>query len=376
MNKLLNAILKLANSIIPKNKKKIIFISKPDYSDNAKSFYEFVEKKSNHSIIWIVEDLEKLDELNSQGIKTYKNYSINAIFSIITSKYIVSTHNHFLSIKSKNQKYIALWHGMPLKTIYFLEKDYDKNLKFIDYTISTSNIMRLAISASFNLDPRKVLITGQPRNDYLFNSKIDINNLINSHKHKYNKILLYLPTYRSGVGRNEGVSNYKNIVNIQEYEENNLNEFLKKNNYLLITKLHPAEEGKFKTEEYSNIKLLNTKQFNNKKISLNEILNSVDLLITDYSSVYFDYLILNRPILFTNMDEKEYMRDRGIIFDNPDFWRPGPKVRNIENFTKEIETLFNDSNYYRKEREEVNSLVNIYKDDKSSERIFNSIFKV
>lgn len=375
MNKLINKILKLINNLIHKNNKKIVFISKPDYSDNAKAFYEFVKKKSDYSIVWIVEDLKNINNLNSDDVKIYKNYSINAILSILTSKYIFSTHNHFLSIKSKNQKYISLWHGMPLKTIYFLEKDFDKNLKFIDYTIATSNIMRLAMSASFNIDPRKVLVTGQPRNDYLFNAKIDINNLVNLEKHKYNKILLYLPTYRSGVGRNEGLTNYKNIINIQLYNENNLNEFLNKNNYLLITKLHPAEEGKFKTQEYSNIKELNTKQLIDNEISVNELLNSVDLLITDYSSVYFDYLILDRPVLFTNMDEKEYIADRGFVFDNSSFWRPGPKVNNFNDFIKEINILVNDFNYYKKERDLINSLVNVYKDNKSSERVYNQVFK-
>lgn len=375
MRNLINYILKSLNNIIPKDNKKIVFISRPDYSDNSKVFYEYIKNKDKYNFVWIVEKEEVVNTLQSKGIVACENYSVKAILSLLTARYIVSTHNNFLGIKSKKQKYIALWHGMPLKTIYFLENDYDKNLKHIDFAIATSNIMRLAMASAFNLDPRKVIVTGQPRNDSLFKQDIDINKILDINNDKFEKIIFYLPTYRNGAGRKEGLINNSNIINIDKYDEKRLNLYLKEKNYLLIAKFHPAEESEFKNLKYSNIKILESKTLTAKNINLNEILNKVDLLITDYSSVYFDYLILNRPMLFINMDENEYNRDRGFVFDNPSFWRPGPKVSNFENFILELDELINNEDYYKKDRDCINSLINLYRDNKSSERVFEEIFK-
>ena len=64
--------------------------------------------------------------------------------------------------------------------------------------------------------------------------------------------------------------------------------------------------------------------------SINELYLVSDLLITDYSSVYFDYLNLNKPVIFINTDEDTYKDERGFIFDNEDMWRPGPKVKDMK----------------------------------------------
>lgn len=376
MKKLLNIILTLVNNIIPKNNRKIIFLSIPDFSDNSKKFYEFIKNNKEYECIWIVKEEKVLKYLKETNIKSFKENTLSAILNILTAKYIVSTHNNIIGIKAKSQIYISLWHGMPLKNMYYLENIVDKNLKKIDYLISTSKVMRLTMATTFNLDPKKVLITGQPRNDAFFNNnKInEVNSILEIDLNKYSKIIFYIPTFRNGIGRTDGIINTNNLINLAEYDENSLNDFLVKNNYLLVAKLHPLEESSIDMKEQTNIKILDSKNMLDYQIILNEILNLSDILITDYSSVYFDYLILDKPILFTNIDEAEYMKNRGFVFDNPDFWRPGPKVNNIDDFIKEIEILINDSNYYKRERDEVNSLVNIYKDNKSSERIFNNIF--
>lgn len=376
MKKLLNIILTLVNNIIPKNNRKIIFLSIPDFSDNSKKFYEFIKNNKEYECIWIVKEEKVLKYLKETNIKSFKENTLSAILNILTAKYIVSTHNNIIGIKAKSQIYISLWHGMPLKNMYYLENIVDKNLKKIDYLISTSKVMRLTMATTFNLDPKKVLITGQPRNDAFFNNnKInEVNSILEIDLNKYSKIIFYIPTFRNGIGRTDGIINNNNLINLAEYDENSLNDFLVKNNYLLVAKLHPLEESSIDMKEQTNIKILDSKNMLDYQIILNEILNLSDILITDYSSVYFDYLILDKPILFTNIDEAEYMKNRGFVFDNPDFWRPGPKVNNIDDFIKEIEILINDSNYYKRERDEVNSLVNIYKDNKSSERIFNNIF--
>ena len=330
------------------------------------------------------------NRLKQNNIEAYNKKSLKSVYHILTSKYIVSTHTEFMLIKGKNQVYINLWHGMPLKKMKFLEDDKNidlKELKFtnltkdkIDYSIATSNIMKNSMASCFYINPRKILVSGQPRNDYLFDNKDkslqQLQKLIDNERlDRYSKIIMYIPTFKSGIGRNDSNINNDEIINSIFYENKEFNRFLEKNNYLFIAKIHPFEENKFENLNTTNIKLIKNAEMNKYLITLNEILNAADMLVTDYSSVYFDYLNLDRPIIFTKSDETEYINNRGFILDNPDFWRPGPKVININEMMIEINRLFKDKMYYEEERMIINSLVNINRDNKASERIFNKIFK-
>ncbi|MGY5266268.1 CDP-glycerol glycerophosphotransferase family protein [Paraclostridium bifermentans] len=386
---ILNLIIKLVNFIIPKKNNKILFRSEPDFSDNAKALYNYILEnyRDSYSLVWMVKDENILSKLKEKNINVYKRNSIRGLLEFCTSKYIVGTHAQLANLKNYNQKYINLWHGMPLKNIGFLENEEKVGSKYLnlekkkfdqmDYIIATSKTMRLAMASVFYSDIRNVFITGQPRNDFLFQEKkYDIISkcLDNIDLQSYEKIIMYIPTFRMGLGKKDGNLAFYNMLNLEKYDENDLNIFLNKNNYLLLIKFHPFEEAIFKKESFTNIKLIDSKKLSEELITLNEILNISDMMITDYSSVYFDYLLTKKPILFVNTDEKDYIENRGFMFDNPEFWRPGPKVKSIKMLTDEIQRLFQDTNYYEKEREIIQSLVNEYKDGEYSKKVYDMIF--
>lgn len=373
----------ILNRIIPKNKQKIVFMSFPDYSDNAKHFYEYMKRQEyGYELIWFINKEENLLELRKRGVKCYKSKSIKRFLHFFTSKYIVTTHNDLINLKCKNQVFISLWHGMPLKNIGYLENKVDKRLKKythkIDYSIATSKLMKYTMASVFNLDPNKVLVSGQPRTDKLREvmNKEKIQTILDLNFDNYKKIIFYVPTFKNGVGKADGVRNDKNIINILTYDEDKFNKWLKRNEFLLVAKLHPFEEIEFKENGYSNIKILKSERLAEEFLDINDILNLFDLLITDYSSVYFDFLLLERPILFTNMDEDEYIKKRGFIFDNPSFWRPGPKVSNVDELLNNIKKLINQKEFYEEERNIISSLINHYKDYDSSKRIYEDIIKI
>ena len=387
--KILNLMIQIFNSITPKKSNKIIFRSEPDYSDNSKAFYKYLydNHRDRYDLVWIVKSDTIFQLLRKNNIKVYKRNSIKGLIEFCRAKYIVSTHAQFANLKNHNQVYINLWHGMPLKNIGFLEKkeivgekyliEEKKKFAKMDYIISTSKTTRLAMSSVFYTDIRCIHVTGQPRNDFLFlrNNKEILSKCVKGLElNKYKKIIMCIPTFRVGLGKHDGNSFLNNMLNLQQYKEDSLNDFLRENDYLLLIKFHPFEEAFFKGDNFSNIKILDSKVLSENLITLNEIMNIADLLITDYSSVYFDYLLLHRPIIFTNTDEKEYIKNRGFIFDNPDFWRPGPKVNTLDNLVLEIKKLLSSEMYYKYERETISSLVNTYTDNNSSKRIYEIIF--
>ena len=97
----------------------------------------------------------------------------------------------------------------------------------------------------------------------------------------------------------------------------------------------------------------------NEFITINEILDGIDLLISDYSSIYVDYINLIRPVIFLDTDKEEYVKNRGIKFNSLDFWwMAGPKVNDIDMFMIETKKLLNNRDYYKNERKLFNELLN------------------
>ena len=103
------------------------------------------------------------------------------------------------------------------------------------------------------------------------------------------------------------------------------------------------------------------------------LLNQTDALITDYSSVFFDYLLIDKPIAFTVDDIDSYSDNRGFVFDNPLDYMPGKKLHNAEDFREFVTDCISGKDDYTAERKDINDKVNYYKDNKNCERIINFV---
>ena len=103
------------------------------------------------------------------------------------------------------------------------------------------------------------------------------------------------------------------------------------------------------------------------------ILRYTDVLITDYSSVYFDYLLLNRPIIFAPFDIDEYMKKDREFYDNYNDVTPGPKAKNWDEVLVYIKEAIREPEKYGKDRERICKIFNQYCDSNSSERVYKAI---
>ncbi|WP_196247633.1 CDP-glycerol glycerophosphotransferase family protein, partial [Cronobacter malonaticus] len=232
---------------------------------------------------------------------------------------------------ARNQRYISLWHGIPFKKICYLgENDYKGMIDYSAIRIATSEVMRSIISASFREKANNVYITGQPRNDFLFKpiKLADVGLELCKNK----KIIMLAPTFRM----NNEDKRYSdgaeitdnNFLRVDDFSLNEIDGYLEKNNAHLILKLHPYEEEYFRgvATLSSNITIISSEELTQKNIDLNQLLSLTDILITDYSSIYLDYLILNKPLVFLVPDVDTYSSSRGGFTLEPfDFWTPGDK---------------------------------------------------
>lgn len=347
-------------------KERIGFASYPDFSGNSKALFEDMNNKDCiYELIWFCKDAIISKKLNNLGIKAICDKDENFIEEFNKTKIIINTHDYFMDIKKENQIFINLWHGLgPKKAGTLIDKETDWIYKFStknNYLIAPSEFGRFVLSSVLNINMENTKQFPQPRYKWLFENKgkENLQKLLNIDLKKYNKILMYAPTFKKGIGRNDSTFNENNLLNLKEYDEEILIDYLEKNNILLLLKMHPVEENNIKNIESDNIIKLSDDIMLENFITINEILDGIDLLISDYSSIFIDYANLERPMIFIDTDREEFEKNRGIIFDSLDFWwEAGPIVNNIEMLIKELNNLLKNSNYYKEERKKFNKLVN------------------
>ena len=372
-------ILSFINKFIPKNDKAILFFSTTNLYDNSEALFKHFIDNGYNEKYQIICALKNPEDYKALGYKNVKFISVFAsIWSIMRSKYIFY-HNEMLAIMpTKKQVSVDFWHATTFKKINkTIDPDY--RYDFFTYITATSELYRPIFAESFGCELERVIINGHPRNDYLFDDVDEISKL-DVEPQKYNKIFVWMPTYRFSFNEVQRDTDWEFLTEsglpifatISDVEA--LNEKLKENNSLLILKLHHAQNmEKFNYSSHSNILCLTNPELDEKGIHFYSLLKQTDALITDYSSVFFDYLLLDKPMAFTIDDIDSYSGNRGFVFDNPLDYMPGAKMKNADDFYKFIEDTVNGVDDYKAERADINEKVNFYKDDKSCERIIKFV---
>lgn len=341
------------------------------YADNSRYLFEYVNE--NHPeirAIWITKNINIINKLNKCGYEVYKTYSIKSILLGLRAKYsiFVQSNNadNLLFLNNSKTKNIQLWHGTPLKKIGFddkLVKDSESKIKFIafpfleakyDLMISMSEKDRENFYTAFKTS--NIITTGYPRNDILFA------------KNKNEEFTItYLPTFRDSIG------DKIDLFSDYSFDIHKWSEILSQNDIKLNIKMHPVNKPKDELlEKYKNIENINFME----EIDVAEVLPITDILITDYSSVFFDFLLTNRPIIFAPFDYEKYItKDRELYYDYDEV-TPGPKCKNWDEVLNWIVKFKENPELYKEEREAVKNRFHKYQDGKSCERVYQEILKL
>lgn len=374
-------LLKTFNSLIPKSNNKIIFISRPDFADNTKHMYSYMQKKSpQKQLSWLIYDKEIYDILMHNGHKNiFYLKSISGMWEYLRSKTIITSSSSLWQIKSPIQKQFDLWHGIPLKNILCMGEtgtQIKRQAGNITMRFATSNLEKAQLAASFDFNAMKIIVTGQPRTDALFNEKNNLSELLGEDLNKYAKIIFYMPTYRGGFSdKDEGTAfSVDNIFRMNNYNHHEFIHYLEEKNILFLLKLHPYEEKLYNNISLNtNIKWITHTLLIENNLDVHELLNQVDILMTDYSSIYFDFLLLDRKIIFIPSDLDKYEANRGFELEPYDFWTPGEKV--FDQHTLQTEINKEDSKCEQQSRKIIRDIMFKDQDNLSSQRVFKHIKK-
>ena len=356
------------------------------YSCSPKAIYEYMintDEFKDYKFIWAFVDDKKYkyleENINTTVVKIrekeYKKYLAKAKYWIFNYKI-----PDFLYPK-KNQIFVQCWHGTPLKRLGCDLEHFDNVLNTIDgikkrykieaskftYFISPSKFASEKFISAWNLKEigkeNIIVEEGYPRNDFLFNYKEkDVQQIRKKLgiENDNRKIILYAPTYRSDQHQTGLGYVYKEEIDFKKMEE----KFGKE--YLILFRPHYFIANSFDFDKYKGF-VYNVANIDD----INELYIISDILITDYSSVFFDYANLKRPMIFFMYDLEHYKNEsNGFYIDLNEL--PGPIVETQEDLEKSIEDVdFNIGS--SKKYKEFNEKYNYLDDGNASKRVIEKV---
>ena len=362
---LLNCI-SFINEFLPKNKKQILLYDSLNntLTDNTLGLLLYLKEKKLDEKYKIVCCVPNSKEEYIYGIKNKNIFS--GIFAYLTSKYVFYSFGGMRINPSKKQIVVNLWHGIPLKKVGKLNSN-DKTLQNeqindFTYVLVPTEFFREIYKNAFGCNDEQLLISEQPRNYFLF-KKNNVINKLGIKKENFNKVILWMPTFRlSKDGRFKDTDNktetmlplLDTIDKINEFDN-----FLAEHNILVVLKVHGYSV--VPDFECKNIIVVTNEMLAAADIFLYEFIKDFDALITDYSSVYFDYLLLERPIGFIVDDFNEYKNKRGFTVEDPLSIMPGEHITNIDELKKFILSVIANTDKYFSIRKRTIKIIGINK---------------
>lgn len=334
-------------------------------------------KRFHH--IWVVNSDVKKKEYNkkykdNKNVEFIVKESNEYLYYLTKCKYIINnaTFPAYFT-KKQNQIYINTWHGTPLKHMgfdiennLFGAQNTMKNFLSSDFIITPNSYTSAIFKQAFkleNINDNAIVEVGYPRIDATLNTeKADMIHYLKSvHNNNIDDspILLYSPTWR-GENVNDPDDNVEELIKT-------VNSLNKNTDYQVLLKVHPFIYEKAKSYSELNSYLIDD------TVDTNELLSIVDLLVTDYSSIFFDFLVTKKPIIFYIPDYEFYQQNRGLYLDLNSL--PGPSIYDVRDL---INTINNNNDLNKNYSNQYNSYLNKFaslNDGNVTKRVVNHIFK-
>lgn len=284
-------------------------------------------------------------------------------------RHIVTSHptNDFFPFISwsKRKNTINTWHGTPIKTGFYTDASrhlnhlpfVDRISRITDHMLVSSKLEGALISEAFQLDPLKLSYTGHPRNDIALKKKgtgkVELS--------PFQYYVLYAPTYR----RDKPTE----IFPFPDFDPVALQDFLEKNKMAILLRKHIDDPMPAAIDEIPNVIDFSFAVCPDIYTRIHEM----DMLITDYSSLYVDYLLLDRPCAFVPYDLKEYENKRGLSLDNYAHWMAGDVVLTMDELIRALQELTENKDRHADRRRQVRDVFHIHQDAGSCERVFSEL---
>jgi len=366
-------------SLLPSSKKLIVFESflGKQYSCNPRAIYEYLKENHPDYIMYWSVDPSFIKNFQGKDLNYVNRFSLKWLFIMARAKFWVSNSRLPLWIpKPSHTTYLQTWHGTPLKKLAAdieevhmpgtntenYKSNFYKESRNWDYLVSPNRYSTDIFKRAFQFD-KNIIESGYPRNDFLYthNNPETILSLKKSFSLPLDKkVILYAPTWRDDQFYEKGKYKFDLKLDLNRLRQ----EF--KDDYIVVLRLHYLVAENLDLSDFKGF-AFDFSQYED----IRELYLISDVLITDYSSVFFDYANLKRPMIFYVYDIENY-RDklRGFYFD---FERqaPGPLAKTNDEVIHLLKNTGTDTSL---EYEEFNNRFCYLEEGASSKRVVEKVF--
>lgn len=340
-----------------------------NYSDSPKYIYEYIaQNHPEYECVWAINDGAKIP----YGAKTVKRFSFQYAYYLAVSKYLVfNVRPPLWYRKREEQVFLETWHGTPLKRLVFDQEEvtsaspkykqqFYRQRKNWDFLVSANPFSTKTFRSCF-LYEGEMLEYGYPRNDILYWPNKDeiaqqLKEKLGIPKDK--KTILYAPTWRDDQHYGSGQYKFELALDLQLMKER------LQDDYVVLLRTHHYISDHIDVSGLGDF-VINLSSYDD----ISEIYLISDICITDYSSVFFDYANLKRPILFYTYDFDKYKNQlRGFYIDmNTEV--PGPLLYTSEQVVQAIEDIDEITEEYKERYDQFYDRFCCYDDGHASEHV-------
>ena len=345
------------------------------FNGNSKEVFDAMYSKGS-DVYFITRDKILYKNLSLK----YKNrvvfsYSLRALRLFVTSSKLVLSHGNYDLTPFENviynKKITNLWHGFPIKrngvlNLSLSDKEKEsllKKYKMIDLMVSGSVTESKIYHDSFGVDLNKIKSVGSPRYDVLLKVQDGLIEKLGLPPNK--KIILYAPTYRA--------DGSLRVFPFDDYSFKKLNDKLVELDAILLLRFHINDNDKVGKQIVYNERVI---ELNQKMLQeVNEILPFVDVLITDYSSLFVDFAVIDKPMMFFPYDLSSLEESIGFSVDMRSFY-PGIIINSFEEFTLKLVDLVDNPNEGSEKRKEFTDKYFQFEIGRSTQMVIDLIEKL
>lgn len=379
----INSLIQISK-IYPKTRR-VVFVGSSYFGDNIKYGYlAFAEYARQHNIAchYLTDDVRQHQMLSAAGfssIMPFTQYGTIDDFHILSSAKVTVLNDYFYPSPDgssvayallRNAKCVQLWHGIPLKEIglkTFSSAEIMASCGTFDSLVATNKSSRDTWAQRFSFHDFAPL--GYPRNDVFFRDattadllNVDRENLAKAQNERQQNIpvVLYAPTFR----------NHNGVTWLNDAKLGEIGQYCQTRGYALYVNMHPLEQhavGQLK-QQYPNINFIMPHS------DIYPFVKMVDVMVTDYSSLAFDYLLLDRPLVFYRPDHADYISKSRPLIPEREHYSCGETVTSFEDLTNAIDRAVlafrtPDQDHHRKSRHALRQELFDHNDGHAGQRV-------
>lgn len=370
---------------MPKRRDLVIFgaMNGNGYGDNSAHLFEWMrEHRPDIRCVWITRSRSVREQLTRRELPVLLARSIRGVKTLLRARVGVFTNSlgdlaAYPDMVPASIRLVALRHGQPVKRIRFARAGHrmddaevlarTREGALIRHVTSTSEFVSDIQEECLRIGRHKHVVTGYPRNDNLLDVPEEYSRRWSAFLDgaRPAKVVLYALTWRYGRAA-------PLFFPFDDFDRDELSDVLRRNEAMLLLRPHvrdleiyPDLRGTLEGFADDGLVRLATHR---EMMDVNTMLPFVDAMVSDYSSIYHDYLLLDRPLLFTPYDYREFERLQGFLYDYYETL-PGPAVYTFREFVDELDSALSGYDRYSHRRAALTEKIHTYRDAESSRRV-------